>query len=95
MWDVHSVVDIDDRLGQPKPPAEAAQASTGQKGLPMHAPDENVTRSRSVLMKLLVRSWDYRHPYVFAGLRLAAGIWLVVLGALCTPSATGGQRCYW
>jgi hypothetical protein len=48
----------------------------------MHAPNENVTPSRSFLAKHLVTSWDYRHPSVLAGVRLAAGIWLVVLSAL-------------
>jgi hypothetical protein len=48
----------------------------------MHAPNENVTPSRSFLTKHLVTSWDYRHPSVLAGVRFAAGIWCVVLSAL-------------
>ena len=48
----------------------------------MHAPNENVTPSRSFLMKHVVASWDYRHPSVLAGVRLAAGIWCVVLSVL-------------
>ena len=48
----------------------------------MHAPNENVAPSRSFLTRHLVTSWDYRHPSVLAGVRLAAGIWLVVLTAL-------------
>jgi hypothetical protein len=48
----------------------------------MHAPNENVTPSRSFLTKHLVTPWDYRHPSVLAGVRLAAGIWCVVLSAL-------------
>ena len=45
----------------------------------MRAPDENVSSSRSFLTKHLVTSWDYRQPAVLAGVRLAAGIWCVVL----------------
>ena len=40
----------------------------------------NVTPSRSVLMRLLVRSWEYRHPRVWASFRLACGIWNLLLG---------------
>ena len=45
----------------------------------MHAPTDSTTPPRSVLMRLLLRSWDYRLPRVFAGVRFAAGTWLVVL----------------
>ena len=48
----------------------------------MNAPNDNVTSSRSFLTRHLVTSWDYRHPSVLAGLRLAAGIWMVVLSVL-------------
>jgi hypothetical protein len=48
----------------------------------MHAPNENSTPSRSVLMKYLVPSWEYRHLRVLAGVRFAAGTWLVVLGSI-------------
>jgi fatty acid desaturase len=43
----------------------------------MHAPNENVTPSRSFLTKHLVTPSDYRHPSV-----PAAGIWCIVLSAL-------------
>jgi hypothetical protein len=43
----------------------------------MHAPNENVTPSRSFLTKHLVTPLDYRHPSV-----PAAGIWCIVLSAL-------------
>jgi hypothetical protein len=48
----------------------------------MNAPNGNVTPSRSFLARHLVTSWDYRYPSVLAGLRLGAGIWVVVLTAL-------------
>ena len=48
----------------------------------MHVPNQNSPPSRSVLMKYLVPSWEYRHLRVFAGARFAAGTWLVVLGSI-------------
>ena len=48
----------------------------------MHAPTENAAPPRSVLNRLVLRSWDYRHPRVWAGARFAVGIWLVFLGGL-------------
>jgi hypothetical protein len=48
----------------------------------MHAPNENVTPSRSFLTKHLVTPLDYRHPSALADVPLTAGIWLVVLSAL-------------
>jgi hypothetical protein len=36
-----------------------------------------------------VTSWDYHHPSALAGVRLAAGIWLVVLGTVLI--ASGGD----
>jgi hypothetical protein len=59
-----------------------ATGTTGKGGASMRAPNDNITPSRSFLAKHLVTSWDYRHPSVLAGVRLAAGIWLVVLSAL-------------
>jgi hypothetical protein len=46
----------------------------------MHATTDNVTPSRSVLMRFLVRSWEYRHPRVWVRVRFAAGIWNLFLG---------------
>ena len=48
----------------------------------MHAPTGNAASPRSVLSRLLLRSWDYRHPRVWAGARFAVGILLVFLGGL-------------
>ena len=48
----------------------------------MHAPAENAAPPRSVLNRLVLRSWDYRHPRVWVGVRFAVGIWLVFLGGL-------------
>ena len=48
----------------------------------MHAPTGTAAPPRSVLNRLLLRSWDYRHPRVWAGVRFAVGICLVFLGGL-------------
>jgi hypothetical protein len=48
----------------------------------MHAPTDNVPPSRSILTRLLVRSWEYRHPRFWVGVRFASGIWNLGLGIL-------------
>jgi signal transduction histidine kinase len=48
----------------------------------MRAPDDNVPPQRSVLERILIRSWEYRRLRFWAGLRIAAGIVLVVLGVV-------------
>lgn len=48
----------------------------------MKTPTENVTPSRSVIMKLLARPFDYRHPQATGAVRLVVGIWWLILGAL-------------
>lgn len=51
----------------------------------MHAPAENVS-SQPVLMRFLVRSWEYRRPRLWVGVRVACGIFNVVLGVLLLAS---------
>jgi hypothetical protein len=46
----------------------------------MHAPTGTTAPRRSVLNRLLLRSWDYRHPRVWASVRFAVAICLVFLG---------------
>jgi hypothetical protein len=53
----------------------------------MYAPNDNAPPSRSVLMRFLVRSWEYRRPRLWAGVRSACGIFNVVLGVLLLASA--------
>ena len=48
----------------------------------MHAPTGNAAPPRSVLSRLLLKSGDYRHPRVLAGVRFAVGICLVFVGGL-------------
>jgi signal transduction histidine kinase len=59
-----------------------AKAPQVTGGIPMYAPAGNVPSSRSVLMRFLVRSWEYRRPRLWVGVRVACGIFNVVLGVL-------------
>jgi hypothetical protein len=52
----------------------------------MHALTDNVPSSPPVLMRFLVRSWEYRHPHVWARVRVACGVFNVVLGVLLLAS---------
>jgi signal transduction histidine kinase len=52
----------------------------------MHAPNDNIPPTRSVLMRFLVRSWEYRRPRLWMGVRFACGIFNVVLGVLLLAS---------
>src|SRR5215470_6849853 len=51
-------------------------------GIPMYAPNDNARSSPPVLMRFLVRSWEYRRPRLWIGVRFACGIFNVVLGVL-------------
>ena len=52
----------------------------------MHAPADNAPPSQPVLMRLLVRSWEYRRPRLAVGVRIACGIFNVVLGVALLAS---------
>ena len=52
----------------------------------MHAPADNVPRSQPVLMRLLVRSWEYRRPGLWVGVRVACGIFNVLVGVVLLAS---------
>jgi hypothetical protein len=52
----------------------------------MYPPNDNPAPSRSVLMRFLVRSLEYRHPYVWVRVRVACGVFNVVLGVLLLAS---------
>jgi hypothetical protein len=54
----------------------------------MRAPTDNAPPSRSVLMRFLVRSWEYRRPRLWIGVRFACGIFNVVLGVLLLASVS-------
>jgi signal transduction histidine kinase len=48
----------------------------------MRAPIDNAASPQPVLMRFLVRSWEYRHPRAWSVFRLAAGIWNLFLGVV-------------
>ncbi len=48
----------------------------------MYALNDGPPSSRSVLQRVLVRSWEYRRPRLAVGVRLACGIFNVALGVL-------------
>ena len=52
----------------------------------MYAPGDNVTPPRPLIMRLLVRSREYRRPRLWVGVRVVCGIFNVVLGVLLLAS---------
>jgi hypothetical protein len=52
----------------------------------MYAATDNAPSSRSVLMRFLVRSWEYRHPRVWVRVRVACGVFNLFLGVLLLAS---------
>ena len=48
----------------------------------MRAPTNNVNPRRSVLMRFLIRSWEYRHPQAWLAFRIICGLWNLFLGAV-------------
>jgi len=52
----------------------------------MYAPADSIPPSRPILMRVLVRSWEYRRPRLAVGVRIACGIFNVVLGVVLLAS---------
>jgi len=52
----------------------------------MYAPADRVIPSRSVLMRFLVRSWEYRHPHAWVRVRVVCGVFNLGLGVLLLAS---------
>jgi hypothetical protein len=52
----------------------------------MHATAGNIPPSQPVLMRFLVRSWEYRRPHFWVRVRVAAGIFNVLLGVALLAS---------
>jgi signal transduction histidine kinase len=59
--------------------AKASQVTGGASG---YGPGDNVSSSQPLMMRFLVRSWEYRRPRLWVGVRFACGIFNVVLGVL-------------
>ena len=53
----------------------------------MHASADNAPPSQPVLMRFLVRSWEYRRPRLAVGVRVACGIFNLVIGVVLLASA--------
>jgi hypothetical protein len=53
----------------------------------MYALNDSTSSSRSLLMRFLVRSWEYGNPHVWVRVRVACGIFNLVLGVLLLASA--------
>ncbi|MFI5062764.1 MAG: hypothetical protein ACHP9Z_02120 [Streptosporangiales bacterium] len=53
----------------------------------MHATTNDVYYSQPLLMRFLVRSWEYRHPRAWVRVRLACGLFNLGLGVLLLASA--------
>ncbi len=52
----------------------------------MNAPTDNVPSAQPALMRLLVRSREYRHPRPWVVFRFTAGVWNLFLGVLLLAS---------
>ena len=52
----------------------------------MNAPNDNPAPSPSVLMRFLVRSREYRNPHLWVRVRVACGVFNVVLAVLLLTS---------
>jgi hypothetical protein len=52
----------------------------------MHVSADNAPSSQPLLMRFLVRSWEYRRPQVWVRVRVACGIFNVVLGVALLAS---------
>ena len=52
----------------------------------MYALKDDAPSSRSVPMRYLVRSWEYRRPRLWAWVRVACGIFNLALGVLILAS---------
>jgi hypothetical protein len=52
----------------------------------MHAPAGNVTPPAPLVMRLLVRPREYRHPRAWVRVRFGCGIWNLCLGVLLLAS---------
>ena len=52
----------------------------------MYALNDDAPYSRPFPMRFLVRSWEYRRPRLWVGVRVACGIFNVALGVLILAS---------
>src|SRR3984885_8307238 len=60
--------------------------TAAQRRNPMYALNDDAPYSRPLPMRFLVRSWEHRRPRLWVGVRVACGIFNVVLGVLILAS---------
>ena len=60
----------------------------------MRASDDNVPPQRPVLERILIRSWEYRHLRLWAGVRIGAGIVSVGLGVVTLTFGGNNWKTY-
>jgi signal transduction histidine kinase len=60
----------------------------------MRPSDDNVPPQRPVLERILIRSWEYRHLRLFAGVRIGAGIVSVGLGVVTLSFGGNDWKTY-
>jgi hypothetical protein len=67
-----------------------AAGTAARRRYPMHALTDTIPPPhippRSGLIRLLVRPWNYRHPRIWIGVRLACAIWNLALGLVLLSS---------
>ena len=61
----------------------------------MHAPADNVYFSQPLLMRLLVRSWEFRHPSTWVAVRVVCGLFNVGLGVFLLAYASSLGQWAW
>ena len=61
----------------------------------MSAPADSSPPARPVLMRLLVREYEYRRPRLYAGVRIGCGIFNVVLGVALLASVPWAGPLAW
>jgi hypothetical protein len=60
----------------------------------MRAPNDSAPLQRSVLERILIRPWEYRHLRLWAGLRIGGGITLTVCGVLTLTFGGSDRKTY-
>jgi hypothetical protein len=61
----------------------------------MHAPADSVYSSQPLLMRFLVRSWEFRHPSAWVAARTVCGIFNLGLGILLLAYAPSLGQLTW
>jgi hypothetical protein len=79
-------VDVGFARGEHGDAGDRIAVTAAQRRNPMYALNDHAPSSRSVPMRFLVRSWEYRRPRLWVRVRVACGIFNVALGVLLLAS---------